>query len=57
MRSQNTRNLEMRKYCVANECPMDEMACGIAAEFGHLPLSALRLGGWKGSAPHTRIPC
>ena len=29
-------NLEMLKYCVANECPMDEMACGIAAEFGHL---------------------
>ena len=29
-------NLEMVKYCVANECPMDEMACGIAAEFGHL---------------------
>jgi hypothetical protein len=29
-------NLEMLKYCVANECPMDEMACGIAAQFGHL---------------------
>ena len=29
-------NLEMLKYCVANECPVDESACGIAAEFGHL---------------------
>ncbi len=29
-------NLEMLKYCVANECPVDEDACGIAAEFGHL---------------------
>ena len=29
-------NLEMLKYCVANECPMDEMACGMAAENGHL---------------------
>ncbi|CAL6385020.1 unnamed protein product [Bathycoccus prasinos] len=24
------------KYCVANECPMDEMACAKAAENGHL---------------------
>ena len=29
-------NLEMVKYCVANECPVDESACGIAAQFGHL---------------------
>ena len=29
-------NLEMLKYCVANECPVDESACGIAAENGHL---------------------
>ena len=29
-------NLEMLKYCVANECPVDESACGIAAQFGHL---------------------
>ena len=25
-------NLEMVKYCVANECPIDEMACAYAAE-------------------------
>ena len=29
-------NLEMVKYCVANECPMDEIACGNAAKNGHL---------------------
>jgi hypothetical protein len=29
-------NLEMVKYCVANECPIDEWACGCAAENGHL---------------------
>ena len=29
-------NLEMVKYCVANECPIDEYACAIAAENGHL---------------------
>jgi hypothetical protein len=29
-------NLEMVKYCVANECPVDENACGFAAENGHL---------------------
>jgi hypothetical protein len=29
-------NLEMVKYCVANECPVDEDACGCAAENGHL---------------------
>ena len=26
----------MVQYCVANECPMDEIACGNAAENGHL---------------------
>ena len=26
----------MVKYCVANECPMDEMACANAAGHGHL---------------------
>ena len=25
-------NLEMVKYCVANECPIDELACANAAE-------------------------
>jgi len=30
------RNLEMVKYCVANECPIDEVACAHAASNGHL---------------------
>ena len=29
-------NLEMVKYCVANECPIDEDACANAALHGHL---------------------
>ena len=29
-------NLEMVKYCVANECPIDENACAWAADGGHL---------------------
>jgi hypothetical protein len=29
-------NLEMVKYCVANECPVDEDACALAASEGHL---------------------
>ena len=29
-------NLEMVKYCVANECPIDEWACACAARNGHL---------------------
>jgi len=29
-------NLEMVKYCVANECPIDEEACAHAAGNGHL---------------------
>ena len=29
-------NLEMVKYCVANECPINEFACAHAAENGHL---------------------
>jgi hypothetical protein len=29
-------NLEMVKYCVANECPIDTWACASAAENGHL---------------------
>ena len=29
-------NLEMIKYCVANECPIDEWACTEAARNGHL---------------------
>ena len=29
-------NLKMVKYCVANECPVDEEACACAAKYGHL---------------------
>ena len=29
-------NLEMVKYCVANECPINEKACAWAARCGHL---------------------
>ena len=29
-------NLEMVKYCVANECPNDENACAYAARYGRL---------------------
>jgi hypothetical protein len=29
-------NMEMVKYCVANECPIDEWACAYAAENGQL---------------------
>ena len=29
-------NLEMVKYCVANECPIDVEACACAARYGHL---------------------
>ena len=29
-------NLEMVKYCVANECPIDTYACAFAAKDGHL---------------------
>ena len=29
-------NLEMVKYCVANECPVDEWTCACAADSGHL---------------------
>ena len=31
-------NLDMVKYCVANQCPIDADACAFAAEFGHLEL-------------------
>ena len=36
MRPQVQGNLEMVKYCVANECPIDERACAWAARCGHL---------------------
>jgi hypothetical protein len=32
----NHGNMEMVKYCVANECPIDETACARAAWKGHL---------------------
>ncbi len=32
----NQGNLEMVKYCVANECPVDATACANAADNGHL---------------------
>ena len=32
----NQRNLEMVKYCVAKECPIDGWACACAASKGHL---------------------
>ena len=61
----------MVKYCVANECPIDEDACAYAAENGHLEvLKYLReeakapwdsmtasMGGCKWSSSHTRISC
>jgi hypothetical protein len=31
-------NLEMVKYCVANECPVDTWACAYAARNGHLEM-------------------
>ena len=31
-------NLEMVKYCVANECPIDEWTCAYAALEGHLEI-------------------
>jgi len=36
MRAAEQGNLEMVKYCVANECPINEWACAYAAESGHL---------------------
>ena len=64
-------NLEMVKYCVANECPINGWACAEAAGNGHLevlkylheeakaPWESLdcRLGGSKWSSPRTRISC
>ena len=34
----NQRNLEMVKYCVANECPIGKEACAIAASGGQLEM-------------------
>ena len=42
-------NLEMVKYCVANECPMYEDACAFAARNGHLEV--LKYLREEGKAP------
>ena len=62
--------LEMVKYCVANECPINEWACTEAARNGHLEVlkylheevkapwdwaTAYLAAKW--SSPHTRISC
>ena len=58
-------NLEMVKYCVANECPIDEEACAYAAVNGHLEVlkylreEAKRLGigtaTWAAQNGHLHI--
>jgi hypothetical protein len=45
----NQRNLEMVKYCVANECPIDGWACKIAASGGQLEM--LKYLHEEGKAP------
>jgi hypothetical protein len=42
-------NMEMVKYCVANQCPIDEMACAFAASGGHL--ECLKYLREEGKAP------
>ncbi|CAL6320654.1 unnamed protein product [Bathycoccus prasinos] len=37
-REEKKCNLEMVKYCVANECPINEIACAFAADKGHLEI-------------------
>jgi hypothetical protein len=44
-------NLEMVKYCVANECPIDEMACEYAAIGGQLEM--LKYLHEEGKVPWT----
>ena len=63
-------NLEMVKYCVANECPIDDGACEFAARKvisrcsntyakkpKRLGILILPLGRLKWSSSHTRISC
>ena len=47
----NQRNLEMVKYCVANECPIDGRACEIAAIGGQLEM--LKYLHEEGKVPWT----
>jgi hypothetical protein len=47
----NQRNLEMVKYCVANECPIDQYACTSAARNGHL--ECLKYLHEEGKVPWT----
>ena len=52
-------NLEMVKYCVANECPVDEWTCAWAADDGHLEvLKYLReevKAPWDSELPNGRL--
>ena len=48
-------NLEMVKYCVANECPIDGYACARAAESGHL--ECLKYLREEGKAPWCFWTC
>ena len=52
-------NLEMVKYCVANECPVDEWTCAWAARYGHLEvLKYLReevKAPWDSELPNGRL--
>ena len=64
-------NLEMVKYCVANECPIDEWACAVLPKTvissasntytkKSKRLGSLVLPNWaaaKWSSSHTRISC
>ena len=52
-------NLEMLKYCVANECPIDERACAFAAENGRLEvlkyLHEEAKAPWDSEMPNGRL--
>ena len=63
-------NLEMVKYCVANECPIDEWRVHVlpitvissasntyAKKQSALGFGYCLLGGFKWSSSHTRISC
>ena len=59
-------NREMVKYCVANECPIDALACALAAGNGHLEVLKylreeakapwdLRTASWAAGGGHLHI--